>query len=367
MNRFALLRYSILDACFTSPEGTPRERRQRGKEAALDPGGNTLMFKEDLLDLVNRRLQEAAPGTKAIAMRTLEKDLVDMQRLYGVKIVKHSLHKRAWYSYASSGMSIRKGKLSSSEMARLEGALGVLSKFHDVPGYSWLRSIDGRLRFAFGMLKPAGAPSGLSARSEARWLSDPGALPSFDIWETLLGGLAHGTWLEMAAGGAEQTVRIEAFSDEAGVCIGAGTSYSAARGFEPFRFRLADVTAARTAETVPSAPPEAQDWTYPLLAHAAVAVPTEDSGEAVEMRIWFSAEALASCDHKPFPAEVIGKPEPAAGGLILNYMLVPGPAWSRRLWSFGPGAQVLEPIALRMQLAAGVEQMRAGYAKLFGP
>jgi len=73
MNRLALLRYSILDTCFASPEGTPKERLARGKGKDQEPGGNTLMFKEDLLDLVNKRLQEAVPGTKPIAMRTLEK------------------------------------------------------------------------------------------------------------------------------------------------------------------------------------------------------------------------------------------------------------------------------------------------------
>jgi predicted DNA-binding transcriptional regulator YafY len=85
------------------------------------------------------------------------------------------------------------------------------------------------------------------------------------------------------------------------------------------------------------------------------------------MRIWFAMDALSACDHAPFPGNLLCKPEAAAGGQILTYALVPGDAWARRLWSFGPSAQLLEPVELRMQLASQVEQMRAGYAKLFGP
>lgn len=366
MNRLALLRYSILDACFSAPEGTPRERMTRGRQASGEPGGNTLMFKEDLLDLVNRRLQEAVPGTKPIAMRTLEKDLVDMQRLYGVKIVKHSLHKRAWYSYASSGMTIRKGKLTSSEMARLEGALAILARFYETPGYEWLRFANGRIRFAFGMVAPSRARGTKPESDGGRWLDGGEAGPPSDVMEALLLGLATGTWMNATWGGETRCMRLEALADEGSALVGAGT-IEVAGGFSTEVFALSEVTDVEARDVVPASAPAPFAWSFPLRGASTDVPVAGDVGERVEMRIWFAMDALSACDHAPFPGDLLCKPEAAAGGQILTYALVPGDAWARRLWSFGPSAQLLEPVELRMQLASQVEQMRAGYAKLFGP
>jgi len=367
MNRLALLRYSILDACFSSPEGTPRDRMKRGGRTNAEPGGNTLMFKEDLLDLVNRRLQEAVPGTKPIAMRTLEKDLVDMQELYGVKIVKHSLHKRAWYSYASAGMSIRKGKLTGGELARLEGGLGVLGRFQETPGFEWLRFVDGRIRFEFGLVAPSKSRAAKSLGNRGQWVGGIQQGTTGEVWDTVLQALAAGSWAEVVAEEGPLHLRIEAVGEAGGELLLAGTVQTGPDQYERAVFDLAAVSRVQLLSEAPATAPASEAWAHPLRAVNASSVDPEDVGEAVELRIWFSGEALHGCDHRPFNAEPVGKPEAAAGGQILTYQLVPGPAWARRLWSFGPGAQLLEPLELRMQLAAQVEQMRAGYAKLFGP
>jgi hypothetical protein len=367
MNRLALLRYSILDTCFASPEGTPKERLARGKGKDLEPGGNTLMFKEDLLDLVNKRLQEAVPGTKPIAMRTLEKDLVDMQRLYGVKIVKHSLHKRAWYSYASSGMSIRKGRLSSAESARLEGALAVLAKFQDVPDYGWLRGVEGRLRLAFGLVPSAGNASRKGTKGV--WLDAGTAWPVGEDWERLLAGLAYGRWVEVEGEeGSPFAFRPEALSEERGEVIFAGTAVRPEGVEHRVILPAGAIRSVREAPAEPGGSPAAGAWSYPLIELSeGTAVESDPAGETVEMRIWFAGEVLEACGNKPLSAEPTGKPEAASGGHILTFQLVPGGAWERQLWSFGPRAQLLEPMDIRARFAGDVERMRAGYGKLFGP
>jgi hypothetical protein len=368
MNRLALLRYSILDACFASPEGTPKERLARGKGKDQEPGGNTLMFKEDLLDLVNKRLQEAIPGTKPIAMRTLEKDLVDMQRLYGVKIVKHSLHKRAWYSYATAGMSIRKGRLSSAESARLEGALAVLAKFQDVPGYAWVRGVEGRLRLAFGLVTPAGNAS--RKGTPGVWLDGETAWPAGAPWELLLSALAHGRWVEVEGeeGDTSFAFRPEALSEERGEVVFAGTASQKEGGWHRHVLRAGTIHSVREAGPVAGDAPAAGAWSYPLIeAIEGTIVEPQAAGEVVEMRIWFAGDALEACKNNPLPVEPTGKPEAASGGQILTFHLVPGGAWERQLWSFGPRAQLLEPMDIRARFAGDVDRMRAGYGKLFGP
>ena len=66
------LRYIILDACMA--------------QAARD---NTVIWtKKALLSEVNRQAREDNPATKPIAMRTLEKDIVDMETTYGLCIVR---------------------------------------------------------------------------------------------------------------------------------------------------------------------------------------------------------------------------------------------------------------------------------------
>ena len=162
-------------------------------------------------------------------------------------------------------------------------------------------------------------------------------------------------------------MRIEAVGEAGGEVLVAGTVHLGPEQYERTVLDLAAVTRFELLSDAPTAPPEPAGWAHPLRQVPEARSEPEDAGEAVEMRIWFSADALQTCGHRPFEAEPIGKPEGAAGGQILTYQLVPGPTWARRIWSFGPGAQLLEPLELRMQLASQVEHMRAGYAKLFGP
>jgi hypothetical protein len=116
-----------LDACFVWGDPTQSDMPEPPKR----------LFKPELLERVNALLKEASPGIKPIAMRTLEKDIADMQVLYGVEIVKHSDHKRAYYAYSEFGMSIGSGALTAEEKAQLHGVLGNLSRFRGAEGFEW--------------------------------------------------------------------------------------------------------------------------------------------------------------------------------------------------------------------------------------
>ena len=85
INRLAFLRYIVIDECLV--EATCQN------QTAADAGvvQEKLMHKQDLLGAVNTRIAEFSAHTKPIAMRTLEKDLVDVQKLFGVNILNNGL------------------------------------------------------------------------------------------------------------------------------------------------------------------------------------------------------------------------------------------------------------------------------------
>ena len=101
-HRHAFLRYIVIDECLVQPVKDSEDAASGKSEE------ESLWYKEDLLAAINQRISAFSPHAKPIAMRTLEKDLVDMQSLFGVEILKLSQNRRAHYRYAKSGMSIRK-------------------------------------------------------------------------------------------------------------------------------------------------------------------------------------------------------------------------------------------------------------------
>ena len=123
INRLAFLRYIVIDECLA--EATCQN------QTVPMPGVSRrkLMHKQDLLAAVNARIAEFSAHTKPIAMRTLEKDLVDVQKLFGVKILKLSHHRRAHYRYARVGMSIRDAALSADQALALQQLFKQLELF----------------------------------------------------------------------------------------------------------------------------------------------------------------------------------------------------------------------------------------------
>ena len=98
------LRYIILDACMA--------------QAARD--ASVVWTKEALLQEVNRQLREDNPATKPIAMRTLEKDIVDMEAMYGLRIERTWSGGKVHFAYpagseGSEGM--HRANFSENEVA----------------------------------------------------------------------------------------------------------------------------------------------------------------------------------------------------------------------------------------------------------
>ena len=110
INRLAFLRYIVIDECLV--EAT------RQNETVTDAGGVTakLMHKQDLLAAVNARIAEFSEHTKPIAMRTLEKDIVDMETMYGLRIERGRVGGKVHLTYAADSDGIHRAHLAQNEL-----------------------------------------------------------------------------------------------------------------------------------------------------------------------------------------------------------------------------------------------------------
>ena len=156
INRLAFLRYIVIDECLV-------EATCQNQSAHAEGVPGKLMHKQDLLGAVNTRIAEFSAHTKPIAMRTLEKDLVDVQKLFGVKILKLSHHRRAHYRYARVGMSIRDAALSAEQALALQQLFKQLELLRLTPGQEWWWEAESRLRVHFDLF-----PVEVQARSSHR-------------------------------------------------------------------------------------------------------------------------------------------------------------------------------------------------------
>jgi predicted DNA-binding transcriptional regulator YafY len=139
-HRLVFLRYIVIDECLF--QATNQDSNAEGEK---------IWFKEDLLEEINTRIAGFSVHTKPIAMRTLEKDLVDMQMLFDVKVRKLSRNRRAHYCYERPGMSIRHSALSTDHAMALQKLFAHLESFHFINGQEWWWEAESRLRVHFDL------------------------------------------------------------------------------------------------------------------------------------------------------------------------------------------------------------------------
>ncbi len=371
-NRLALLRYQVLDASFA------------WSDSDLSSGAVTpkKLFKTDLLSRVNEFLKEAVPGIKPIAMRTLEKDIADMQAIYGVEIVKHSDQKRAYYAYAESGMGIGNVGLSSQEQAMLHGVLSTLARFRGMEGFGWWIEMEALLRHRFELILPQSRRSlgrrlalqksnrlapRVQENQALRWLDD--AVNSLQLQLPARVGFA--------ASNAEQSERhsmlVESLVEQhSGWMVLALVWDDEAQ--EAFRLILplgSIVSWDDVLVDVPEGLKEALpfDWLkyvdqrFQLSPGIVV-----DAQEApVTIRLWFDMKTAKEYTTQPFHPSQDPRIERSGNGIVMQANLVPNRPLMQWILHHGSSAQILEPAKLREELGEEARSVAASYAKMFGP
>jgi hypothetical protein len=351
------LRYIILDACMA--------------QAARD--ASVVWTKEALLQEVNRQLREDNPATKPIAMRTLEKDIVDMETLYGLRIERARSAGKVHFAYATGSDGMHRANFSENEVALAYRFFQAMDRFKGAPAWDgWLRSrlaLQGQLgligsRFPDAEWQPRIVESPLS-KDERRW------------YETMVRAAFERKPLHMAfAPGMGDRLerlayRVDRLVHEPEGVVALGTAWDAeAQSFFHLIVQLDEITSldAVAVEWPETSEPEACNWEVHAANRMALTPGVVSPGEAVvPVRVWVADRLAQRFLKEPMHGSQDMRIEPAAEGVIFNLSLVPDAQFVRFALQWGSDFQVLEPDDVRHALRLATREASDRYAPMFGP
>ena len=132
INKNALLRYRILDRCFSD----------FSRKYEID----------DLLDEVNEVLYDIANTT--VGLRQIRQDIQFMRDRvsYNAPIKTYKLvGKRQYYRYTDKDFSIFNNEMSVEEVNNLRSTIEMLGKYRGIAGNAWLEEVISNLEYRFGI------------------------------------------------------------------------------------------------------------------------------------------------------------------------------------------------------------------------
>ena len=131
INKNAYLRYQVLDKCFSNKY--------------------RMFFIEDLLDEVNKALEEFNGYGSKVERRQLYDDIKFMESEVGFSIPLERIRqgKKVFYRYNETDFSIQNQKISNDEIETINSALMVLLRFRGIPQFEWVNEIFPKLQSAF--------------------------------------------------------------------------------------------------------------------------------------------------------------------------------------------------------------------------
>jgi len=355
------VRYLALDEMFSFEEG----------ERLPDPP----MFKEDLLRHVNKRLREADKTATPIAMRTLEKDIQDLQVIYGVRVKKLSRAKRAYYCYAEAGMRIRRNRLRAGEWTRLQRCLTALEEVAHQDSTGSLAETILKLRWQFG------GSSSAQKLDASRWIQKEG--DGGEFLELALLAMAQSQHVRFKLKGTGPTSHefegypIVVTPGPAGWKLwGIGISGVSSLGPAPhdgvpfWGISICDISEWSTQEEgsfiIPSSLIQAVQTAEAIRVQSRISSGILGPSKTDEIRVWFAEDAF-SANQKLAGLRPIGKPESSAGGRIWTFQGIPDSDFVRAVFAYAGAAQILEPYSLRDLAKQELAILWKGYGKMFGP
>lgn len=123
INKNALLRYQVLDRCFSNP----------GRK----------FFWQDLLEQINKALEEYNGPESKIKRRQLFDDIKFMESDQGwaIPLERHKDGRKVYYRYTDTDFSISNQPLNEDEKNQIDAAISVLSRFSGAPQFEWVQEM----------------------------------------------------------------------------------------------------------------------------------------------------------------------------------------------------------------------------------
>lgn len=132
VNKNALLRYRILDRCFSDRHHyyDIEELVDKVNEAFIDMYGKTVSLRQIRADIsyMKDRVSYDAP--------------IEAIPYYG---------KKCYYRYSDPNFSIFNSDLSNEEVMKLRSTIEMLGRFRGIPGNAWLEEVISNLEYRFGV------------------------------------------------------------------------------------------------------------------------------------------------------------------------------------------------------------------------
>lgn len=134
-NKHASIRYRILDNCLSNTQ----RRYTFG----------------DLLDCINRELEEIKGANSRISTRTLRDDLKHLRSPEGgeAPILVYKKDGKSYYRYSDSNFKLFNQGLNASEVQQLKTAIETLSKIEGIPQMGWVQELSTKLEETFFLEK----------------------------------------------------------------------------------------------------------------------------------------------------------------------------------------------------------------------
>ena len=132
INKNALLRYQILDRCFSD--------RHRYYEI------------KDLVDKVNEVFLDLYGTT--VSLRQIRADITYMRDrvTYNAPIVAYQYDgRKCYYRYEDMNFRIFNNELSTEEVEKLRSTIDMLGRYRGIPSHAWLEEVISNLEYRFGI------------------------------------------------------------------------------------------------------------------------------------------------------------------------------------------------------------------------
>lgn len=128
INKDALVRYKILDACF----------RNTGRKYCA----------KDLIEECNKVLEELYPNGNGISRRQLYYDIAFMESSegWGIELNRIRDGVKVYLSYTDPRFSINNMPLNELEISQLKAAIEILSQFKGMPQFEWIHELLPKLK-----------------------------------------------------------------------------------------------------------------------------------------------------------------------------------------------------------------------------